>query len=90
MKPAYPEKNSCTGKMKHKMRYRMSAASLRFAAAVLMITVFLTDPTSAVVVSGNTHLGVEVSEITPNPARPGEDLLIKISIQNAGDEPQKT
>ena len=87
MKPAYPEKNSCTGKKKHKMRDRISAASLRFAAAVLMITVFLTSTTSAVVVSGNTHLGVEVSEINPNPARPGEDLLIKISIQNAGDEP---
>ena len=52
-----------------------------------MITVFLTGPASAVVVSGNTHLGVEVSEINPNPARPGEDLLIKINIQNAGDEP---
>ncbi len=87
MKPAYPEKNSCTGKENHKMRDRISAASLRFAAAVLMITVFLTSTTSAVVVSGNTHLGVEVSEINPNPARPGEDLLIKISIQNAGDEP---
>ncbi len=64
-----------------------SASSLRFAVAVLMITVFLTGPASAVVVSGSTHLGVEVSEITPNPARPGEDLLIKINIQNAGDEP---
>lgn len=64
-----------------------SASSLRFAFAVLMITVFLTGPASAVVVSGSTHLVVEVSEITPNPARPGEDLLIKINIQNAGDEP---
>ena len=39
------------------------------------------------VVYGNTHLVVEVSEITPNPARPGEDLLIKINIENVGDEP---
>lgn len=66
---------------------RSWALSLRFVLALLMITVFLTGPASAVVVSGNTHLGVEVSEINPNPARPGEDLLIKINIQNAGDEP---
>jgi len=65
----------------------ISASTLRFVVTVLMVTVFLTGPTSAVVVSGNTHLGVEVSEITPNPARPGEDLLIKTSIQNAGDKP---
>ncbi|MDD4621516.1 MAG: hypothetical protein PHQ15_11980 [Methanosarcina sp.] len=39
-----------------------------------MIVIFLTNPTSAIVVSGNTHLGVEVSEISPNPARPGEEL----------------
>jgi S-layer domain len=112
MKPAYPEKLSCTGKKKHKLIDRMSAdrksadkmlgdrksvarivadgisaSTLRFVVTVLMVTVFLTGPTSAVVVSGNTHLGVEVSEITPNPARPGEDLLIKTSIQNAGDKP---
>jgi hypothetical protein len=66
---------------------RRSASTLRFAVAVLMITVFLTGPTSAAVVSGSTHLEVEVSEITPNPARPGEDLLIRTSIQNTGDEP---
>jgi len=66
---------------------RSSVLYLRFVLALLMITVFLTGPASAVVVSGNTHLGVEVSEINPNPARPGEDLLIKINIQNAGDEP---
>ena len=66
---------------------RSSVLPLRFVLALLMITVFLTGPASAVVVSGNTHLGVEVSEINPNPARPGEDLLIKINIQNAGDEP---
>ena len=39
------------------------------------------------VVYGNTHLGVEVSEITPNPARPGEDLLIKVNVENNGDNP---
>lgn len=92
MKPAYPEKLSRSGKKKHRLidrmpAKRMSAASLRFTAAVLMITIFLTGPASAIVVSGNTQLGVEVSEITPNPARPGEDLLIRINIQNAGDKP---
>jgi hypothetical protein len=66
---------------------QISAVSLHFTTAVFMITIFLTIPASAVVVSGNTQLGVEVSEITPNPARPGEDLLIRINIQNAGDEP---
>lgn len=39
------------------------------------------------VVYGSTHLVVEVSEITPNPARPGEDLLIKVNVENIGDEP---
>uniref|UniRef100_Q468Y1 Uncharacterized protein n=1 Tax=Methanosarcina barkeri (strain Fusaro / DSM 804) TaxID=269797 RepID=Q468Y1_METBF len=66
---------------------KISASFLHFVLALLMITFFLTGPASAVVVSGNTHLGVDVSEINPNPARPGEDLLIKINIQNAGDEP---
>ena len=64
-----------------------SSAIFPFIAAVLMISTLLTGTSSAVVVSGNTHLGVEVSEITPNPARPGEDLLIKINIENTGDEP---
>lgn len=142
MKPACPEKRSCTGEKKQKLIDRMSAdrklmneisrdkrsvdkipedrrsvnkisrdrrsvgkklvnrksvnrtltdrssaSFLHFVLALLMITIFLTNPASAVVVSGNTHLGVEVSEINPNPARPGEDLLIKINIQNSGDEP---
>lgn len=47
---------------------------------------FLIEPCSAAVISGDTHLDVEVSEISPNPARPGEDLLIKINIENSGDE----
>ncbi|RXA21768.1 hypothetical protein EQO05_00530 [Methanosarcina sp. MSH10X1] len=66
---------------------RLPASFLRFTVALLMISIFLTGPTSAVVVSGNTQLGVEVSEITPNPASPGEDLLIRVNIQNIGDEP---
>lgn len=66
---------------------RVQASALRFAIAVLMISVILTGPVSAVVVSGSTQLGVEVSEITPNPARPGEDLLIRVNIQNIGDDP---
>jgi hypothetical protein len=39
------------------------------------------------VLYGNTHLVVEVSDITPNPARPGEDLLIKVNVENNGDNP---
>ncbi|HPZ21384.1 MAG TPA: COG1361 S-layer family protein [Methanosarcina thermophila] len=66
---------------------KTQASALRFAVAVLIISVFLTGSASAVVVSGSTQLGVEVSEITPNPARPGEDLLIRINIQNIGDDP---
>jgi len=58
-----------------------------FVVMALIITAFLTTPASAVVISGDTHLRVEVAEITPNPARPGEDLLIKINIENTGDEP---
>lgn len=63
---------------------------LHFRVALLLIaalTYLLIAPASAVVVSGDTHLQVEVSEITPNPARPGEDLLIKINVENTGDEP---
>ncbi|AKB19993.1 MULTISPECIES: COG1361 S-layer family protein [unclassified Methanosarcina] len=62
-------------------------AAFCFLAAILMITTLLTPTASAVVVSGNTHLEVYVSEITPNPARPGEDLLIKINIENTGNDP---
>ena len=61
----------------------------RFLISLLMIVILSTNPTSAIVVSGNTHLGVEVSEISPNPARPGEDLLIKINVENIGDDPAK-
>lgn len=61
----------------------------RFLISLLVVVILLTNPTSAVVVSGNTHLGVEVSEITPNPARPGEDLLIKVNMENTGDDPAK-
>ncbi|WP_440944940.1 COG1361 S-layer family protein [Methanosarcina sp. T3] len=60
---------------------------LRFVAAVLLIAALLTSPAPAVIVSGDTHLQVEVSEITPNPARPGEDLLITVNVENTGDEP---
>ena len=63
------------------------AAAFFFVAAILMITTLLTSSASAAVVFGNTHLEVYVSEITPNPARPGEDLLIKINIENTGNDP---
>jgi len=65
-------------------------AAFRFTAAVLMITLILAliaAPASATVISGDTRLEVEVAEITPNPARPGEDLLIKINIENTGNDP---
>lgn len=61
----------------------------RLLISLLAIVILLTNPTSAVVVSGNTHLGVEVSGISPNPARPGEDLLIKVNVENTGDDPAK-
>ncbi|MFY9410202.1 MAG: COG1361 S-layer family protein [Methanosarcina flavescens] len=66
---------------------RAQASALRFAVAVLMVSVFLTGPVFAIVVSGSTQLVIEISEITPNPARPGEDLLIRVNIHNIGDEP---
>jgi hypothetical protein len=58
-----------------------------FVSTILLVVILLTSPASAAVISGNTHLRVEVAEITPNPARPGEDLLIKINVENTGDEP---
>lgn len=89
MKFAYPDKNPDAREKIHKKINRPLAAAFSFIVAVLMITTLLTSPTSAVVVSGSTHLGVEASEITPNPARPGEDLLIKINVENTGDDPAK-
>jgi hypothetical protein len=99
MKLAYPGKNPGSREIKNKTIDKIPAVAFSFIAALLTIA-FLTSITSAVassatgvsensdvVVYGNTHLGVEVSGITPNPARPGEDLLIKINIENTGDEP---
>lgn len=63
------------------------AATIRFLAAVLIITSLLTATVSADVVSGDTSLKVEVSEISPNPARPGEDLLVTVNIENTGNKP---
>lgn len=95
MKLAYPGKNPGFREIKNKTIDKIPAVAFPFIAAVLMITALLTSTTSAVavpenskvVVYGNIHLGVEVSGITPNPARPGGDLLIKINIENTGDEP---
>ena len=61
--------------------------SMVLLIASLLIISILTAPVSAAVISGDTHLQVEVAEITPNPARPGEDLTIKINVENTGDEP---
>jgi len=61
----------------------------RFLISLFVVVILLTNPTSAVVITGNTNLGVEVSEISPNPARPGEDLLIKINVENTGNDPAK-
>jgi hypothetical protein len=61
----------------------------RLLVSLLMIVILLTNPASAIVVSGNNHLELEVSSISPNPAKPGEDLLIKVNAENTGDEPAK-
>ncbi|AKB25551.1 hypothetical protein MSMTP_2082 [Methanosarcina sp. MTP4] len=69
---------------------KVPATSFRFTAAVMMITIILAliaAPASATVISGDTRLEVEVAEITPNPARPGEDLLIRINLENTGNDP---
>lgn len=67
-----------------------SATAFRSASAALVtsaLLVLLAGPVSAGVVFGDTNLNIEVSEITPNPARPGEDLLIRINLENSGDNP---
>ena len=87
MKSTHQEKNPRAVKKRCIKTDPASAAAFRFIAAILMITALLTPTASAAVVSGNTHLEVYVSEITPNPARPGEDLLIKINIENTGNDP---
>lgn len=86
MRFPYQEKASTARKRLNKKISRLSKATFSFIAALLMASLLLTGTSSAVVVSGNTHLGVEVSEITPNPAKPGEDLLIKINLENTGDK----
>jgi hypothetical protein len=100
MKFILSEENSGTRKNKHKKMNKIPAVTFPFIVAVLIMIAFLMGITSAFVASaaissgntgtvvyGNTHLGVEVSEITPNPARPGEDLLIKVNVENNGDNP---
>lgn len=100
MKFILSEENSGTRKNKHKKMNKIPAVTFPFIVAVLIMIAFLMGITSAFVASaaissgntgtvvyGNTHLGVEVSEITPNPARPGEDLLIKMNVENNGDNP---
>ena len=81
--------NSSFWKKTNKKINQASTAAFSFSFALLIVLLFFTGTGSAVVVSGDTHLAVEVSEITPNPARPGEDLLLKINIENTGDEPAK-
>lgn len=61
----------------------------RILISLLIIVTLLTNTTSAIVTSGNTHLKVDVSEINPNPVRPGEDFIIKVNVENAGDDPAK-
>jgi hypothetical protein len=87
MKLSHPEKNSSSLNKINKRTNQISAALFSSFFALLIISTLLTGTGSAVVVSGNTQLVVEVSEITPSPARPGEDLLLKINIENKGDEP---
>lgn len=87
MKSTHQEKNYRAVKKRCIKTDTSPAAAFCFVAAILMITALLTPTASAAVVSGNTHLEVYVSEITPNPARPGEDLLIKINIENTGNDP---
>ena len=70
-----------------------SAVSSSAVSSSAVSSSAVSSPTAAssenteTVVYGNTHLGVEVSDITPNPARPGGDLLIKINVENNGDNP---
>ncbi|MCQ1534857.1 hypothetical protein FTO70_03955 [Methanosarcina sp. KYL-1] len=85
MKSTYPEKKPRAVK---KNTGPSAAFRSVFAAVIIAVLLaFLAAPASAVVISGDTHLNIEVAEITPNPARPGEDLLIRINIENTGNEP---
>jgi hypothetical protein len=98
----YSVKNPGPRKNIHKSVNEIPAVIFPFIFAVLLIAACLTGISSAVVSSansssvntesvvyGNTHLVIEISEISPNPAKPGEDLLIKVNVENIGDEPAK-
>jgi hypothetical protein len=87
MKFTHPETNFRAVKKKSKKTGTARTSIFNLIAAMLMITILLTPISSASVVSGNTRLEVYISEITPNPARPGEDFILKINIENTGDEP---
>lgn len=94
MKSRYPDKFSSSRKKRNGKTNRIPAPAPCILAVLITVSL-MTGMASAVAVSnnsevvvyGNTHLGVEVSDITPNPARPGEDLLIKVNVENNGDNP---
>jgi hypothetical protein len=95
MKFTYLNENLGATENIRKKTNRLSPAAFPIIAVLLTTTAFLAGMSSAAAVSGNsevviyqnTHLAVEVAGITPNPARPGEDLLIKINLENNGDNP---
>ncbi|RZN15490.1 MAG: hypothetical protein EF812_02335 [Methanosarcinales archaeon] len=60
-------------------------------ATVLLIVVVLCPLISAGVYEtpSSVNIGILATEISPQPARPGEDILVKISIQNYGNDPAK-
>jgi hypothetical protein len=64
-----------------------AAASSAAVSSAAVSSAAASSGNTETVVYGNTHLIVEVSEIAPNPARPGEDLLIKVNVENNGDNP---
>lgn len=94
MKLRYPDKISSSRKKRNGKTNRIPVPA-PCILAVLITASLMTGMASAVAVSnnsevvvyGNTHLGVEVPDITPNPARPGEDLLITVNVENNGDNP---
>ncbi|MHA1879516.1 MAG: COG1361 S-layer family protein [Candidatus Heimdallarchaeota archaeon] len=58
-------------------------------ATLLLIVVVLCPSISAGAYKppSSVNLGILATEISPQPARPGEDMFVKISIQNYGNNP---
>ena len=69
---------------------RVKKMDITFRLATLLLIVVVLCPSisaGAYKPPSSVNLGILATEISPQPARPGEDMFVKISIQNYGNNP---